>query len=304
MYKAHFGLAEHPFSLTPDTDYFFGLKPHTEALQVLMMALHQGEGFIKVTGEVGTGKTMVCRKLLNLLTDDYQVAYLPNPNLSAQEVNQALASELNIEQEPENSNQLRLSQRLQQRLIELATENIKVVLLLDEAQALSHDALESLRLLGNLETEKQKLLQIVLFGQPELNQRLNQHTLRQLNQRITFNYNLRPLELNEVMDYIEHRLYVSGYRGAPLISTKSFKLIHKSSGGIPRLVNILCHKSLMLSYGKGERSLSTKVIKVAINDTQAAKKKAVNFFKVLATACLCCMTSSFIVQPYQFYLGV
>ena len=267
MYKAHFGLTEVPFGLTPNTQFYHPLEPHFEALQVLTTALAAGEGFIKVTGEVGTGKTLICRKLLNELSDNYVIAYLPNPYLTPNEIRAAIASELSIDA---SLDQHQLTEALNHRLIALSAEDKQVVLLIDEAQVLPHETLEALRLISNLETESKKLLQVVLFGQPELDTRLQQDNLRQLRQRITFSYQLRPLLANETSSYVEHRLTVSGYRGAPLFEAKALRLLHQASGGIPRLINILAHKCLMLSYGENVRNINTKLVKLAIQDTESA----------------------------------
>ncbi|NQZ48993.1 MAG: AAA family ATPase [Moritella sp.] len=267
MYKAHFGLTEVPFGLTPNTQFYHPLVPHFEALQVLTTALAAGEGFIKVTGEVGTGKTLICRKLLNELGDNYVIAYLPNPYLTPNEIRAAIASELSIDA---SLDQHQLTEALNHRLIALSAADKQVVLLIDEAQVLPHETLEALRLISNLETESKKLLQVVLFGQPELDTRLQQDNLRQLRQRITFSYQLRPLLANETSSYVEHRLTVSGYRGAPLFEAKALRLLHQASGGIPRIINILAHKCLMLSYGENVRNINTKLVKLAIQDTESA----------------------------------
>lgn len=267
MYKAHFGLTEVPFGLTPNTQFYHPLVPHFEALQVLTTALAAGEGFIKVTGEVGTGKTLICRKLLNELGDNYVIAYLPNPYLTPNEIRAAIASELSIDT---SLDQHQLTEALNHRLIALSAADKQVVLLIDEAQVLPHETLEALRLISNLETESKKLLQVVLFGQPELDTRLQQDNLRQLRQRITFSYQLRPLLANETSSYVEHRLTISGYRGAPLFEAKALRLLHQASGGIPRLINILAHKCLMLSYGENVRNINTNLVKLAIQDTESA----------------------------------
>ncbi|MCJ8349804.1 AAA family ATPase [Moritella sp.] len=267
MYKAHFGLTEVPFGLTPNTQFYHPLVPHFEALQVLTTALAAGEGFIKVTGEVGAGKTLICRKLLNELGDNYVIAYLPNPYLTPNEIRAAIASELSIDT---SLDQYQLTEALNHRLITLSAADKQVVLLIDEAQVLPHETLEALRLISNLETESKKLLQVVLFGQPELDTRLQQDNLRQLRQRITFSYQLRPLLANETSSYVEHRLTVSGYRGAPLFEAKALRLLHQASGGIPRIINILAHKCLMLSYGKNVRNINTKLVTLAIQDTESA----------------------------------
>lgn len=267
MYNAHFGLTEVPFGLTPNTQFYHPLVPHFEALQVLTTALASGEGFIKVTGEVGTGKTLICRKLLNELGDDYVIAYLPNPYLTPNEMRTAVASELGIDA---SLDQHKLTEALNHQLIALSAEVKQVVLLIDEAQMLPHETLEALRLISNLETESKKLMQVVLFGQPELDTRLKQDNLRQLRQRITFSYQLRPLLINETASYVEHRLTVSGYRGEPLFEPRALRMLHQASGGIPRLINVLAHKCLMLSYGLNVRKVSAKLVKLAIKDTESA----------------------------------
>ncbi|NQY34057.1 MAG: AAA family ATPase [Alteromonadaceae bacterium] len=270
MYLYHFGLRELPFTLTPNTNFYLGLEPHNEALAVLMTALKTGEGFIKVIGEVGTGKTLLCRKLLNEIPEHFVTAYIPNPYLSPDELRRAVAVELGVKQAQRMSTQL-LTQRIQQRLLELHIKGHSVVLILDEAQALPAESLEALRLFTNLETETRKLLQVVLFAQPELDQRLSETKFRQLRQRITFSYQLRAMTGGEVEQYIQHRLQVSGYKGAALFSTRLCKKIARASQGIPRLVNILCHKMLMLSYGQGLYQITVQHLKASINDTEDTK---------------------------------
>ncbi|WP_137224761.1 ExeA family protein [Shewanella sp. MEBiC00475] len=267
MYLEHFGLSQLPFTLTPNTGFFFGLSPHVEALQVLQTALQTGEGFIKVTGEVGTGKTLVCRKLLNDLPTQYHCAYLPNPYLNPKELRWAVAGELGLAL-PNKIDQQQLTRLIHERLLELNHQGFHVILVLDEAQALPDDSIEALRLFTNLETESRKLLQVVLFGQPELDQRLAQPKFRQLRQRITFSYNLRPLTWDEIQAYIHYRLAVAGYKGPDLFSASDIKLIAKAARGIPRLVNILAHKSLLLCYGQNRRKVLTRDCLAAIADTE------------------------------------
>ncbi|MBT0586869.1 ExeA family protein [Alteromonas oceanisediminis] len=269
MYLYHFGIRELPFTLTPNTQYFFGLPSHQEALQVLMTALKTGEGFIKVTGEVGTGKTLICRKILNELPDHFVSAYIPNPYLSPAELRRSVAAELGVEL-TENSDQQEFTQRIQQRLIDIHQQQRSVVLMIDEAQALPIESIESLRLMTNLETESRKLLQVVLFGQPELDDKLGLPELRQLKQRITFSYSLKLMDSDQVYQYVQHRLRVSGYSGGELFNRQCAALLFKASKGTPRIVNVLCHKALMLSYGKGHRQVSIEDIRAAIADTEAA----------------------------------
>jgi len=267
MYLQHFGLSQLPFTLTPNTGFFFGLSPHVEALQVLQIALQTGEGFIKVTGEVGTGKTLVCRKLLNDLPTQYHCAYLPTPYLTPKELRWAVAGELGLAL-PNKLDQQHLTRLIHERLLALSHQGFQVVLVLDEAQSLPDDSIEALRLLTNLETETCKLLQVVLFGQPELDQRLAQAKFRQLRQRITFSYVLRPLTWDEIQAYIHYRLAVAGYQGPELFQPADIKRIAKAARGIPRLVNILAHKSLLLCYGQGEKRVRSRDCLAAILDTE------------------------------------
>ncbi|CAJ1915700.1 TPA: MSHA fimbrial biogenesis protein MshM [Aeromonas hydrophila] len=273
MYLNHFGLQEAPFGLTPNTGFYYGLPPHEEALQVLNWALAQGEGFIKVTGEVGTGKTLLCRKLLSELGSEarpVRLAWLPNPHLNPAELRIALALELGLA--VRDQSELDLTDRIHRHLITLHQQGSRVVVLIDEAQALPDETLEAIRLFGNLETESSKLLQIVLFGQPELDARLAKPHLRQLRQRIGFSYCLRPLRFDETRAYLEHRLQISGYRGAPLFGGRALRQLWRASRGIPRLINILAQKCLMLAYGQGARQIDSRLVRLAVRDTDDARR--------------------------------
>ncbi|MFQ2385179.1 MSHA fimbrial biogenesis protein MshM [Aeromonas dhakensis] len=273
MYLNHFGLQEAPFGLTPNTGFYYGLPTHEEALQVLNWALAQGEGFIKVTGEVGTGKTLLCRKLLSELGSEerpVRLAWLPNPHLSPAELRIALALELGLP--VRDQSELDLTDRIHRHLISLHRQGSRVVVLIDEAQALPDETLEAIRLFGNLETESSKLLQIVLFGQPELDSRLAKPHLRQLRQRIGFSYCLRPLRFDETRAYLEHRLHISGYRGAPLFGGAALRQLWRASRGIPRLINILAQKCLMLAYGQGARQIDGRLVRLAVRDTDDARR--------------------------------
>lgn len=269
MYRQHFGMAQTPFSLTPNTEFFFGLAPHVEALQVLQTALQTGEGFIKVIGEVGTGKTLICRKLLNDIPARFHCAYLPNPYLTPAELRWAVALELGLKYSA-NIDQQQLTSLIQQQLIALSAHGHSIILVLDEAQALPDDSLEALRLFTNLETESRKLLQVVLFAQPELDERLSLKQFRQLRQRITFSYRLRPLTIDETAAYLTHRLHIAGYQGTALFSPSGCRRIAKAARGIPRLINILSHKALLLAFGEGASQVQPRHIRAAINDTEDA----------------------------------
>ena len=267
MYCNHYGFSEKPFDVTPDPRFLFLTPDHRETLASIVYGIRERRGFITIIGEVGTGKTLVCRKLLNLLDDNYVTAYLPNPFLSPTALRMALAEELGIEF-ARNIGQHRLLKLITERLIELHGKGRQVVLLLDEAQAMPDDSLEALRLLTNLETEKRKLLQVVLFGQPELDTRLAEAKLRQLKQRIVFSYRLSPLDCDTVGRYVTHRMQVAGYRGPALFTDKAITRLHRSSRGIPRLVNLLCHKSLMAAYGSGLATVRPAHITYAAMDTE------------------------------------
>jgi MSHA biogenesis protein MshM len=289
MYLYHYGIKELPFTLTPNTRYFFGLPSHKEAIQVLLTALKTGEGFIKVTGEVGTGKTLICRKLLNELPDHFVAAYIPNPYLTPTELRRVVASELNVAL-TDHTDQQEFTQRIQQRLIHIHQENKGAVLVIDEAQALPVETIEALRLITNLETESRKLLQVVLFGQPELNDKLSLPELRQLKQRVTFSYTLRLMDADQVYQYVNHRMNVAGYRGAELFDRKCCSILFKASKGTPRIVNVLCHKALMLAYGEGLQKVTKQHVKLSIKDTEAASQithglwlSSVSFLAVILT---------------------
>lgn len=277
MYLAHFGLHEPPFSITPDTSFFFACADYQQALNTLLIAVRNGEGFIKITGEVGTGKTLLCRQFLASVNKDtngdtrFITAYLPNPYLEPRTLLLALAEELGIVLD-KDTDQHHLLKSLNLALLDFARVGKRVVLCLDEAQAIPLESLEAIRLLTNLETEKRKLLQIVLFGQPELNQRLQQDSIRQLNQRIAFHYHLGPLRKADMGYYLAHRLNVAQFTGGRLFSRSAIRRLYAASGGIPRLVNIVAHKSLMLAYGEGRQQVDTRHVRAAANDTEAAIK--------------------------------
>ena len=271
MYEAFFGLQEKPFALTPNTGFMVRLPPYQACLNLLRVALAEGEGFIKVTGEVGTGKTMLCRALLKQLdAEHYQLAWLPNPALGPMALRQALAHELHVPRVEQLDNHGLLT-ALHRRLIELAGQGKSTVLLIDEAQALPPATLEALRLLTNLETEQRKLLQVVLFGQPELDATLASENFRQLRQRITFSYRLRPLDVSDARRYLHERLAVAGYQGEPLFKPAAIRLLVKGSGGIPRLLNILANKCLMAAFGEGQRRVGSRHVRRALADTEGAR---------------------------------
>ena len=271
MYQAHFGLQELPFGITPDTSFAYACASHQEALNTLLVAVKNGKGFIKITGEVGTGKTLLCRRFLATLDDTYASAYIPNPYLEPRALLLALAEELGANLDKEDD-QHHLIKRLTVTLLDFARQRKSVVLCLDEAQAMPTESLEALRLLTNLETEKRKLLQVVLFGQPELDDRLAQESVRQLRQRITFQYRLGKLGRDELDHYLAHRLRVAGYRGNRLFTKAAVRVMHRASGGIPRLVNVLAHKTMLLAFGEGVQQVAPRHVRAAAGDTPAARQ--------------------------------
>jgi len=268
-YLRHFGLREAPFGITPDTSFFYACRSTQEALNTLLIAISNGEGFIKITGEVGTGKTLLCRKFLATLDAGWTSAYIPNPDLEPRALVQQIAEELGVRVEP-GVDQHHLLKGITRVLLDSARQGRRVVLCMDESQGMPLETLETVRLLTNLETEKRKLLQVVLFGQPELDRKLALESIRQLRQRITFQYSLRGLDREEIGAYAEHRLAIAGHAGAPLFDAGALRTLHRSSRGVPRLVNILAHKALLVVFGEGGRCAAKRHVLAAAGDTPAA----------------------------------
>ena len=293
MYLTHFGLRELPFGLTPDTSFFFACSNYQEALNTLLVAARNGEGFIKIVGEVGNGKTLLCRKFLATLnngetiattaigTQDataaghsstrFVTAYIPNPYLEPRSLLLALADEFRINLD-NDADQHQMLKGLTLALLNFAREGKRVLVCLDEAQAMPLESLEVLRLLTNLETEKRKLMQVVLFGQPELDLRLKHDSVRQLRQRISFQYNLKGLRHDELDRYLRHRLAVAGFSGETLFSRAAVAVLHRVSRGTPRLVNIIAHKALLLTYGEGRQQVAARHMRIAAADTPEARR--------------------------------
>jgi MSHA biogenesis protein MshM len=277
MYLSHFGLTAAPFALTPDTAFAFSSRAQREALDTLVLAVDSGEGFIKITGEVGTGKTLLCRRFLGRTaggtgesSTHYRTAYVPNPCLSPRSLLLAIARELKIRVLNVNSDS-DILETLNRALLRLAARGSSVVVCLDEAQAMPVETLEALRLLSNLETEKRKLVQVVLFGQPELDVKLARNDLRQLRSRIAFHYQLSALSSAETEVYLAHRLRVAGRRGSALFASDVSQAVHRCAGGVPRLVNIIAHKSLLLAYGQGDARVGSRQVRAAAQDTPHAR---------------------------------
>jgi len=266
MYHRHFGLHEPPFSLTPDTAYFYAHASAQAALNTLLVALRSGEGFVKIVAEVGCGKTLLCRRLLAALAADFETAYIPNPSLDARTMLLAVCEELAIPVDPRATDH-RVVKVLERGLLERARAGRRVVLIVDEAQAIPDRTVELLRLMSNIETEKRKLLQIVLFGQPELDARLAQPHLRQLLQRIAFAERIEPMRAEEVSEYVRYRLRVAGAGEATVFEVAALAELTRRSGGVPRLINVIAHKSMMLAFGEGSRTIRSDHVAMASDDT-------------------------------------
>ena len=268
MYERHFGLRERPFSLTPDTAFFFAHPGIQAALNTLLVALRSGEGFVKIIAEVGCGKTLLCRRLLTALAVDSATAYIPNPALDSRTMLLAVCEELGIAIGA-NESAHHIAKELKRCLLDHARNERRVVLIIDEAQSIPDETVEALRLMSNIETEKRKLLQIVLFGQPELDSKLAQPHLRQLLQRISFADHIEPLRVAEVGMYIDHRLRVAGASGEHVFTDDAISELSHRSGGTPRLINVVAHKAMMLAYGEGARHVDAHHVLAAASDTEA-----------------------------------
>jgi len=277
MYLSHFGLTAAPFALTPDTAFAFSSRAQREALDTLVLAVDGGEGFIKITGEVGTGKTLLCRRFLARAacttgesSQGYRTAYVPNPCLSPRTLLLAIARELKVRVVNVNSDS-EILQTLNRAMLRFAARGASVVVCLDEAQAMPVETFEALRLLSNLETEKRKLVQVVLFGQPELDVKLARNDLRQLRSRIAFHYQLSALSSAETAVYLAHRLRVAGHRGSGLFAADVSQAVHRCARGVPRMVNIIAHKALLLAYGQGNSRVTLRHVRTAAQDTPHAR---------------------------------
>ncbi len=262
MYNDFYGLTESPFNITPDPRFLYYSAKHREALAHLLFGIQQRKGFIQITGEVGSGKTTLCRAFLEQLGENYKTAVILNPCLTGEELLEAILQELGIRSG--RRNRVAYLEKLNQYLLEQAAAGHDVVLIIDEAQDLTLELLEQIRLLSNLETDSRKLLQIVLIGQPELRDKLNDRRLRQLRQRITVRYHLRPLTRREVADYVRHRIHISGGKGLPRFSTWALWKIYRYSQGIPRLVNAVCDKALLCGFVTNAQTLTASHIRRAV----------------------------------------
>ncbi len=267
MYKEFFGLKEKPFSVTSDPNFLFSSRIHKEALSHLLYGINERKGFLEITGEVGAGKTTLCRALLNQLDKNTKTAFILNSTLPESQLLAAILEDFGIAPE-RRTNKLSLIRQLNKFLMgELALGN-NVVLIIDEAQNLKPKILEEIRMLSNLETEKEKLFQIILVGQPELKKRLGSPELSQLRQRIAVRFHITPLGPDEVDKYVYHRLAVAGSNGDIRFAEDSFEALYKYSHGIPRLINLVCDRALLLAYVMETREITLPIIARAIREVE------------------------------------
>jgi general secretion pathway protein A len=272
MYTAFYGLREKPFSLTPDPRFLFLSASHREALAHILYGIEQGEGFIALTGEVGTGKTTLCRTLLQKIDDNTEVAFVFNPTLSGVELLRVISSEFGLP--VDGCTSAELNEKLNQFLLDTNRAGRRALLIIDEAQNLSAATLEEIRLLSNLETSTSKLLQILLFGQPELDDKLDSSELRQLRQRITVRWALEPLTAAETGDYIRHRLQIAAQRDCDLFDARAIRAIRRRSNGIPRLINVLCDRALLIGYADRQTRLGKRAIDKAADEIMRSRRRS------------------------------
>ena len=272
MYNEHFGLQQAPFRITPDTRLFFEGGGRGEILDAVVYAIVSGEGIVKVVGEVGTGKTMLCRMLEERLPEHVEIVYLANPSLKPDDILQAIALEMKLDISA-GSNRLKVMHAMQQRLLEKHAANRQVVVFVEEAQSMPIETLEEIRLLSNLETKSDKLLQIVLFGQPELDENLDQSSIRQLKERITHSFYLEPLNRKDLRDYVNFRMRTVGYRGPDVFRSKAYMRMARASEGLTRRINILADKALLAAYANERHEVTLEDVRKAINDSQFESRR-------------------------------
>lgn len=262
MYNAYFGFREKPFKLVPNPEYLFLSRSHEDALAYLNYAISQGDGFVEITGEVGTGKTTLCRAFLESLDDSTVAAYIFNPKLSPKQLIRSINDEFGIACDTDDTKDL--IDKLNRFLLQKRQERKKVIILIDEAQNLSTTVLEQLRLLSNLETKKEKLLQIILVGQPELAAMLDSHDLRQIGQRISIRCQISPLSLKETQEYIQYRLNIASQKRLALFDPAAIRQIYTYSGGIPRMINIACDRALLTAFGMNRSKVTRRIAQAAL----------------------------------------
>lgn len=266
MYLGYYNLKEEPFSITPNPRFLYFSEKHQEAFNHLLFGIHQRKGFIELTGEVGAGKTTVCRKLLEELDPKYKTALILNPCLSPHQLLKTIVREFGLK--PRGIDRVAYLEALNEFVLAEVNAGHDVVLIIDEAQNLGDDALEQVRLLSNLETDQQKLMQIVLMGQPELRDKLAHPRLRQLRQRITVRYHLQPLDLHETAGYVQHRLTLAGANGRPVFDESAIKEVFRYAAGVPRLINAVCDKSLLAGFVHQSDVIDRRLVRLAVEELE------------------------------------
>lgn len=272
MYYSHFGLDQAPFKITPNTEFFFGGGNRGPILEALIYAISHGEGIVKVTGEVGSGKTMLCNMLQTRLPANIETVYLANPSVSPDEILHAIAfeSQLGIDR---NASRLEVMQALHDHLLKRHADGKRVVVFVEESQSMPLATLEEIRLLSNLETRNDKLLQIVLFGQPELDDNLRQPNIRQLRERITHSFRLEPLDVSEIREYLMFRMRAAGYRGPDLFSPAVVKFMARASEGLTRRVNLIADKALLAAFSENTHTIRMKHAEAAVRDSEFSQNR-------------------------------
>ncbi len=264
MYEKYYGFTDRPFNLTPDSKFFYASHKHEEALNCLLLAISERNGFVVITGEIGSGKTTICRTLINKLDPATKVALVLNTHLGKKELITTILEDLDIEYK--STSKTHLLAALNKYLIKQASQDVNVVVIIDEAQNLAPSVLEEVRMLSNLETEKEKLVQIVLMGQPELRKKLALPKLEQFRQRVVLHYHLYPLDRKETKEYIKHRLKTAGNQGADILDDEAIEAVYNYSGGVPRLINLVCHNALISGLVLEARVITGDIMKETVGE--------------------------------------
>ena len=266
MYELHFGFRENPFNLTPDPRYLYLSPHHRDALNYILYGINERKGFVVITGGIGTGKTTLCRFLVSSFDASVETALIFNPALSDTELLQTIIQEFGISMNGRKKTKKNCIDALNRFLLKNHAEGKNAVLLIDEAQNLSHYVLEQIRLLSNLETDREKLIQIILIGQPELRDLMAMPSLRQLNERITVRYHLDPLCRDDIDRYVQHRLSIAGEHNRVTFSRPAYRLIYRYSRGIPRRINAICDRALLVAYTRNRSEIDWGAVREAVND--------------------------------------
>jgi general secretion pathway protein A len=306
MYKEYFGLKEFPFSIAPDPRYLYLSEQHREALAHLMFGLKSDGGFVLLTGEVGTGKSTVCRCILEQIPENTDIAIILNPKVSAEELLASVCDELHIRYPDQNKSIKVFVDHINTYLLDAFSRGRKTVLIIEEAQNLSPEVLEQVRLLTNLETNQQKLLQVIMLGQPELKDILARSDMQQLSQRITARYHLSPLSKNEIRSYVTHRLTLAGVN-KNLFPDSTFGVLYRYSRGIPRLINIICDRALLGAYAEGKSSVDKNILLKAAHEVSGypeAQERKRKLFKWALAGIIISGFTAFAVTLYNYRLEI